>query len=373
MHHVGIEGGVVVHEQHVVGLGGHGERERGVERAREPDALGQRDDALLSERRTSRSRGSRRRTRRRRRAPPCGGRSARRAPKGTRGATRPRRGLRGRRGRRAHARRRRWRLGIRSCDALPARRRRLARGDPGTAEGGRRRPPSDATSSRSALLRGALPRGGLARRRLRGPQACGPRTCEPQAYERPSSCGRGLASRGLLGRPSCAPPACERPSCARPACGESRSSWPQACEPRSSWLRSCAPPACERRVFFAAVLRAAGFLAAVFLAAAMLPPFGAFAQFRTPCASGVGVPVRSSRPTRRSAHRGGVRSSDIRCARDTRCRSAWPPSMSLPSRGRKPLGRTRDTVLVLAKGCSDARFVSPRNHIRVILREEHPR
>ena len=256
--------------------------------------------------------------------------------------------------------------------------RRLARGDPGTAEGGRRRPPSDATSSRSALLRGASSRG-LARRGLlrRGLARRGLLGCRLAR-------GRLAASRGLLGRRLAAAAVFLRRRLASGRLLRGRLARGRLAASRGLLGRRLASRGllgcglARRRllraaVFFAAVLRAAGFLAAVFLAAAMLPPFGAFAQFRTPCASGVGVPVRSSRPRRRSAHRGGVRSSDIRCARDTRCRSAWPPSMSLPSRGRKPLGRTRDTVLVLAKGCSDARFVSPRNHIRVILREEHPR
>src|SRR6266705_1703507 len=53
--------------------------------------------------------------------------------------------------------------------------------------------------------------------------------------------------------------------------------------------------------FLRAVVLRAAVLRAVLFGAAMLPPFGASGRLRTPCASGVGVPVRSSRPIRRNA------------------------------------------------------------------------
>jgi hypothetical protein len=60
--------------------------------------------------------------------------------------------------------------------------------------------------------------------------------------------------------------------------------------------------------FFAAGLRAAVFLFAVdlFLAGDIGHPLSI--QLRTPCVSGVAVPVRSSPPTPRNAHRDGGRS-----------------------------------------------------------------
>src|SRR5206468_748957 len=85
---------------------------------------------------------------------------------------------------------------------------------------------------------------------------------------------------------------------------------------------------------FLAVRRfAALFFVLLLLAIAMRCPlsFPRRSVFRTPCVSGAAVPVRSCPPTRHTVHRGGGRSSDIRCGRDTRYRSAWPPSMSLPS------------------------------------------
>jgi hypothetical protein len=75
---------------------------------------------------------------------------------------------------------------------------------------------------------------------------------------------------------------------------------------------------------------------------------------RTPCASGVAVRVHSSHPTPRTARRGEGRSSGTRCEPDNRHRSASPPEMNPPSRGRTPPDRVADTVPALAMGCSDA-------------------
>ena len=137
------------------------------------------------------------------------------------------------------------------------------------------------------------------------------------------------------------------------ACGlpARSSSWPPACARRSSCaLSPSSPSPCARRrlpgrglppsrsSFLAVDLRrlgggglplaraflAAAFLLAVVFLAAVLrfavdsllrgrhrsPPF---LGLRTPCASGVAVPVRSSLPTRRTARRGEGRSSGTRC------------------------------------------------------------
>jgi hypothetical protein len=101
------------------------------------------------------------------------------------------------------------------------------------------------------------------------------------------------------------------------------------------------------------------FRAVLFLAGAIPSPFRGLC-FTTPCASGACAPVRSCPPTRRTARRGEARSSDTRCERGTHRRSSLPPSMSLPSRGRRSPGRNRDTALVLAKGCNGARPSPPK-------------
>src|SRR3990170_2895829 len=120
--------------------------------------------------------------------------------------------------------------------------------------------------------------------------------------------------------------------------------------------------------FLAAGLRAAAFLAglraAVFLFAVDLFLAGdighPLSTLRTPCASGVAVPVRSSLPTPRSARRDEGRSSGIRCGQGSQCRSASPPSTTLPSRGRRSRDRVPCTAPAPATGCSDAPLSPPR-------------
>src|SRR5439155_13775508 len=64
---------------------------------------------------------------------------------------------------------------------------------------------------------------------------------------------------------------------------------------------------------------------------------------KTPCASGVVVPARSSRPTRRSARRASGRSSGTRCERGNPRRCASPLARTRPSRERRSRDRTRDS------------------------------
>src|SRR3990170_2285866 len=120
--------------------------------------------------------------------------------------------------------------------------------------------------------------------------------------------------------------------------------------------------------FLAAGLRAAAFLAGL-RAAVFLFPVDLFlagdighplSTLRTPCASGVAVPVRSSLPTPRSARRDEGRSSGIRCGQGSQCRSASPPSTTLPSRGRRSRDRVPCTAPAPATGCSDAPLSPPR-------------
>ena len=120
--HIGIHGGVVMEDQDVLGL----RRDRHLE--------GSLEGAGHASGSTTRGPGdppapvraahaNHRQTRCRPRARPAVGRTERRATPGSRGARLPRHERRGRPGPREGARGRRWRLGIRSCNALPARRR----------------------------------------------------------------------------------------------------------------------------------------------------------------------------------------------------------------------------------------------------------
>jgi len=113
-------------------------------------------------------------------------------------------------------------------------------------------------------------------------------------------------------------------------------------------------------VFFAAGLRVAVLFLALelFFAGDIGHPLSF--SLRTPSASGVCVPVRSSLPTPRSAHRAEGRSSSIRCEQDNRRRSVSPPSMTLPSRGRRSRDRVLGIAPVPATGCSDAPLAPPR-------------
>jgi hypothetical protein len=109
----------------------------------------------------------------------------------------------------------------------------------------------------------------------------------------------------------------------------------------------------------AAVLRPVDFFAVdLFLAGDIGHPLSVLVK--TPCASGVGVPVRSSHPKPHSARRAEGRSSGTRCERGSQRRSALPPSMTLPSRGRTLRDRVPGIAPVPAKGCSDAPLSPPR-------------
>src|SRR5207249_174339 len=118
--------------------------------------------------------------------------------------------------------------------------------------------------------------------------------------------------------------------------------------------------------FFFAEDFLAPFFAEDFLAVAFFADFLAVAFFAgivhllrarltTPYASGVDALVRSSRPTPRTARRGAGHSSGTRSGRDSRRRSAWPLVTTLPSRGRRSLGRTLGSVRGLAMERNDAR------------------
>ena len=238
-------------------------------------------------------------------------------------------------------------------------RRRLARGSGLNAEGGRDRPPYAVDRVGELLLRGAP-----LRRPLLGCGLLAPRSASspwPPLRRRPllgcrffrsaDFAGRLLRRGPLLGRglplrrPLLAP---------RPLLGRCPTSWPWACAP---WTSVRGPPLRPSPSWPSAYAQPTSSSRSI--SSSRETSVTPFPQLRTPSASGVDSPVRSSRPTRRTARRGEGRSSGTRSARGSRRRSASPPSMTPPSPGRRPRDRVLGTSLVPAMGCSDAPLSLP--------------